>query len=284
LKKVEPKQPHFSQTYFGSTFFKKVDKIKYNVTAMNNQNALLFDVVIPIGPNDISKIKLQIQHTKKNVIGHRNIYIVPYDPNLRINGCITIEESTFPFSKNTIAQYHGKSSRNGWYLQQLLKLYAGSVIPGILDRYLVIDSDTFFLKPTHFVCMQSGKCFYNYNTKYHAPYLIHMNRLHPTLVNKLKGISGICHHMMFERQFIGKLFELVEKQHGGKPFYQVFLENVEPKHKLLSGASEYEIYFNYMLLYHEKEMLIRPLKWANVRNYTNNVPLPFDYISWHWYM
>ena len=250
----------------------------------NVDTSMLFDVVIPIGPHDISKIHMQIEHTKKNIVGHRNIYIVPYDPKIQINGCITIEEGLFPFSKNTVIQYHGKSGRNGWYLQQLLKLYAGSVIPGILGRYLVIDSDTFFLKPTHFICNQSKKCLYNYSTEYHAPYLIHMNQLHPTLDRKLKGVSGICHHMMFETKYINELFELVEKQHhNSKPFYQLFLENVDTKHKLLSGASEYEIYFNYMLLYHENQMLIRPLKWANVSSYTNNAPLPFDYISWHWY-
>jgi hypothetical protein len=245
-----------------------------------NATSALFDVVIPIGPNDISKVKLQIEHTQKNVIGRRNIYIVPYDPKIQIKGCITIEESLFPFSKNTIAQYHGKSGRNGWYLQQLLKLYAGSVIPGILDRYLVIDSDTFFLKPTRFICIVTGKCLYNYSAEYHAPYLIHMNRLHPTLFRKLKGVSGICHHMMFETKYINHLFRMVEEKRPGKTFFQIFLENVDTKHKLLSGASEYEIYFNYMLLYHESEMLIRPLKWANVKGYTSK---PYDYISWHWY-
>ena len=40
--------------------------------------------------------------------------------------------------------------RIGWYLQQLLKFYAGFVIPDILQRYLIIDCDTHFLKPTKF--------------------------------------------------------------------------------------------------------------------------------------
>ena len=45
--------------------------------------------------------------------------------------------------------------------QVLVKIkYAGIVIKNILDKYLVIDSDTFFLKPTSFI--KDGKCLYNY--------------------------------------------------------------------------------------------------------------------------
>ena len=60
----------------------------------------------------------------------------------------------------TVAKYHGKLTRNGWYLQQLLKLYAGLTIPNILENYLVVDSDVFFLKPIHFY--EDGKFIYTY--------------------------------------------------------------------------------------------------------------------------
>ena len=74
-----------------------------------------------------------------------------------IDGCITIFEKIFPFSLDTVAKIHGKRDRNGWYLQQLLKLYAGKIIPNILDKYLVIDSDTFFLKPTKIIILLPPK-------------------------------------------------------------------------------------------------------------------------------
>ena len=81
--------------------------------------------------------------------------MICYDPSLTIDGCITINEDIFPFSIHTVSNIHGKLERNGWYLQQLIGLYCGVIIPGIMDKYLVIDSDTFFLKPTHFV--EDGK-------------------------------------------------------------------------------------------------------------------------------
>ena len=120
----------------------------------------LFDIVIPLGPNDIEIINLQLEHTKKNVIGYRNIYLISYDKTIKIKDCVTISEELFPFSIKTVAKYHGRRERNGWYLQQLLKFYAGTVIPGILDKYLIIDSDTLFFKPIKFI--ENDKCLYNY--------------------------------------------------------------------------------------------------------------------------
>jgi len=104
----------------------------------------MFDIVIPVGPNDSNILKHQIEYTKKNIVGYRKIYIISYDKSINVDGCNIISEDIFPFSLKTVAQFHGKTSRNGWYLQQLLKLYAGTIIPDILDKYLVIDADTFF--------------------------------------------------------------------------------------------------------------------------------------------
>lgn len=78
------------------------------------------------------------------MIGYRNIYLISYDPTILIDGCITINENIFPFSLDTVCKFHGKINRNGWYIQQLFKLYALTTIPDILDTCLVIDSDTFF--------------------------------------------------------------------------------------------------------------------------------------------
>ena len=152
------------------------------------KNNRLFDIVIPVGPNDISIIQYQINYTRVNVIGYRNIYLISYDPSIQYDGCITIDEKTFPFNISTVAEEHTPSWRNGWYLQQLLKLYAGVVVPGIMDKYLVIDCDTFFLKPTTFV--ENGKCLYNYGTEFFFPYFQHMERLHPTF-RKIVEKSGI---------------------------------------------------------------------------------------------
>lgn len=237
-----------------------------------------FDVVVPVGPNDVSVIHRQLDHVKKNVIGYREIYLVTPDPILKVDGCITIDEKLhYPFNKQTVAEYHGKLRRNGWYYQQLLKLYAGFCIPGILERYLVIDSDTFFMKPTKFV--RNGKCMFNWGTEYHKSYFEHMKRIHPGLVRVDPAKSGICHNMIFETKYLRQLFDMVEKKHKDK-FYNVFLKLITDKEK--SGASEYEIYFNYMCKFHWNDILLRKLKWANVGELKDYPDM--NYVSYHSYL
>ena len=144
-------QPNEESIQFGNNIISKVsENFKYLGNHLIN--------------NDKFIIEKQIKYTQKNIIGYRNIYLICYDPSISIQGCITINENIFPFNIDTVSKYHGKLERNGWYLQQLLKLYAGKIIPNILDKYLVIDSDTFFLKPTTF--LQDNKCLYNYGFEY----------------------------------------------------------------------------------------------------------------------
>ena len=244
----------------------------------------LFDIVIPVGPNDKSVIKQQIKYTQKNIIGYRNIYLICYDPSIVIDGCITINENIFPFNMKTVQKYHGKLKRNGWYLQQLLKLYAGKIITGILDKYLVIDSDTFFLKPTTFI--KDNKCLYNYGGENHEDYFIHMKKLDKEFTKMDKDKSGICHHMIFEKKYIDEIISRVEKNHNDY-FYIVFLKLVTDICKSISGASEYEIYFNYMLKFYPNKIIVRKLKWRNTATKPDNRNIKkkfkkFVYVSWHW--
>lgn len=241
--------------------------------------SLLFDIVIPVGPNDNPIIEKQIEYTKKNVIGYRHIYLICYDPSIKIDGCITICEDIFPFSLQTVSRFHGESSRNGWYLQQLLKLYAMRVIPDILERCLIIDSDTFFLKPTTFI-NDDNHCLYASGTEYHTPYFEHIIRLDIGLQKIYENHSGICHHMIFERVYINELIEKIEQRHSDQ-FYNIFLKLVIDV--LGAGASEYEIYFNYMFQNHSDKVKIRDLVWINSRS-LSDLNSDNDYISYHWHM
>jgi len=242
---------------------------------------MIFDIVIPVAPNDIGILKKQIVYTLKNIIGYRNVYIICRNNSLNIEGCNTINEDIFPFSLETVSKYHGNTSRNGWYLQQLFKLYSGLIIPNILDKYLVIDSDTFFLKPTFFY--ENGRCLYNYGNENHPDYFQHMKLLHPRLKKVYTDKSGICHHMIFETKYIEELFDMVESKHNDF-FYNIFLKNVEKNNYDMfgSGASEYEIYFNFIMNDYRDEVKLRELKWSNSDVCKRDID--YDYISYHNYM
>ena len=225
-----------------------------------------FDIIIPVGPNEINGFHVKLHHIKTLISGYRNIYIICYVPNIEVEGCITINEDVFPFTKNDIKTYFSEkygSWRCGWYFQQLMKLYAGFCIPDILDKYLVIDADILVLKPLRVI--QDNKFLFTTSDEYHQPYFNHMSRLHPTLTRQT-NYSGICHHMMFYVPFVKKLFELVQEGRPEKPFWQIFMENVYESEGS-SGASEYEMYFNFVLKYYPEHIQPRQLYWSNMNSY-----------------
>lgn len=247
----------------------------------------MFDIVVPLGPDDHERCLQALPFTQKNVLEHRNIYIVTqaatieklkaassFDTHVHL-----IDEACFPFDFTDLAVHIGAIKRRGWYLQQLIKLYAGFIIPGILERWLVIDADTFFLKPTYF--LEDGKACYNIGTEYSRHYFIHVTRLLPTLHRYDEKLGGITHHMMFEARFVKELFTRVEAVHG-KPFWRAFMDCIEPEEYPRSGASEYEIYFNFLLIYHKSEIVLRQLHWENT--YWVDTSLDRDYISAHEWM
>ena len=248
----------------------------------------LFDIVVPVGPNDIEHIELQISHCRKNILGFRKIFIVTPFKDLKVDGCTVIDESIYPFTMKDVIEIrkvHAESTheRNGWYIQQLLKLYAPFVIPDLMDTFLVVDSDAFFLKPTTFIV--NGKCAYNPSREYNPPYFVHMAKMHPSLTRQYQQMSGVSHHMIFEKERVQGLMDLVQSYHNNRPFWRLFLEFGTE----YAGASEYEMYFNYMLKYHPTRIQIRPLRWANTRQYISSSQaqqqnIPLDYIAWHWHL
>ena len=135
------------------------------------------------------------------------------------------------------------------------------------------------MKPTEFI--KNNKCLYNFGSEYHQPYFVHMLNLDEDLIKVYKNASGICHHMIFEKKYINELINRIEKKHNDK-FYNIFLKMVPDSNRPGSGASEYEIYFNYMFKNYSDMVEIRQLKWCNTN--TLNINADFDYISYHYYM
>jgi len=98
-------------------------------------------VLIPLGPRDSDIIHHQLEYTRKNIVGLRTIYVVSCVTSLDLGpGVVVVDEAAFPFSLQDVEQFLHTPSRNGWYLQQLIKLYAWKAIPTLSPRYLVVDA------------------------------------------------------------------------------------------------------------------------------------------------
>jgi hypothetical protein len=247
----------------------------------------MFDLVIVLGPNDYEFFNDNFHYNITNIIGYNEIYIITdnsnfklnlknYDCNVKIN---IINEEIFDFNKETLKKIKNiKTKRYGWYFQQLLKLYFHKICKQ--PYYLVVDADTLFLKKTKF--FDSSKPLYNTGTENHRPYFKHIQEFIP-IIKRESGVSGICHHMLFSVEIVKEIFNYVELK-SKNSFYYSFIECINNNEFCKSGASEYEIYFNYILRYHKDNIKIRKLKWNNVPNLLDNHKYIYDYVSIHHYL
>lgn len=213
------------------------------------------DVVIPCVGKDLETLEMCIAGVKKNCPNVRNIYVVSDEKYT--DSATWFDESAFPFSKEEVALYlfNGDAllatdyiskpgNRVGWYYQQLLKFYAAFVIPGISSNILILDSDTIILNPTNFMNSKNGG-LYNFVYVPYEPYFTHGKKFTGGYMEKKFPLySAITHHMVFQRPVLEELFHLVESHHH-EEFWKAFCRCVE-RDFLFAGASEYEIYFNYV--------------------------------------
>lgn len=230
------------------------------------------DVVIPSTEKDLYTLDLCIEGIRNNCIGVRRIIVIS-DKKLT-NKAEWFDEKKFPFNQKSVAFYlvgcdeqksieyfNAKNPRVGWYLQQLLKLYAPYVIPGISRNVLHLDADTIFLNPVSFLNQKNGG-LYNIGTEYNPPYFSHMDRLIPGLKKVFPKVSGICHHMLLQKEALDDLFNTIESLHNME-LWKAFCLQVNKSDLYQSGASSDELYFNFVFTKTD-QVEIRKLKWDNL--------------------
>jgi hypothetical protein len=170
-------------------------------------------------------------------------------------------------------------SKLGWFLQQLLKLYAGKVLG--LEDFLLLDSDLIWFQNVRFLnrTLADGTKSYNYASSGQ------WNLNYRATLQKIGGVpaydwpanqvfrSGIVHHMVIVKKVMDALMQHSEMSHGGLPFWKVMLnESAQelgchaPRPQICgagSTLSEYELYFNFALNKFPETVNFRPLLWAN---------------------
>lgn len=234
------------------------------------------DVMIALGPKDEDMIDSCIRSIRTCIQGARTIFVVAHRP-MDISGAVVVEESAFPFSVADVAK-HVPAGRAGWYLQQLLKLYAPLVLKDALANILLVDADTVFYRKVKF--MDGPHWLYDFNRETHAPYFEHMARLY--LQPWRPRVSGIVNAMILNRGVVEALFKHVEAA-TGTPFWLAFLSAVSPG--AAAGASEYELYFHYVMRNYPKLTRVRHLQYNNFafRADKDGGGGGYDYVSYHWH-
>ncbi len=252
------------------------------------------DVIIPTASKDEILLEKCVEGIKKNVQNIRRIIVV--SDHKITDKAEWYDEKAYPFSKYDVSlylnqldkdralSYLNEASRVGWYFQQLLKLYAAYVIPGISSNILIVDSDVIFFRPVSFLSPEGGG-YFSIGSEYHLPYFEHANRLLPGIKRLNPSQSGIAHQMLFQKAVLDDLFQQVESFHK-KEFWKAFCLCVDPSELLYSGASEYEIYFNFVFA-RTKQVKVRNLHVINsgdINAMKIHRNAGYDYAAYHSWM
>lgn len=231
---------------------------------------LFYDVVSCIGPSDLETVPRFIETCNKNIKNIGTIWILTHSPSdINIDPFYTnvkvIHEKRFPFCIEYIHDKFGGGKRAGWYLQQLLKLYAPIIVEKLSENYIYVDADIFFHKQIEFFD-NTLRILFNVGVEYHKPYFEHIQKLYSPVKKVYPHYSGICHHMPMKKSIVKQLIKDVEANtNTGKAFWELFLDCVDPENyaEKKSGASEYELLFNYTLMKFPNECILRPLFWRD---------------------
>jgi hypothetical protein len=250
-----------------------------------------FDVVIPTHKKDLATLEYCIKAARDKISGVRRIITISKEKYT--NNAEWFSESSFPFNIDLVKSYVGGSC--GWYFQQLLKMYAPFVIPDISENILILDSDTVFFRkvkmfdkkfiPFYNISKDTKVCRRSFDILVDE----HIEKIFPeisrkNLPQKFQQFSGISHCMIFNKKIMQELFERIEaKDEDGDPFFKIFLKHSNYTH----CASEYQIYFNFLLIYYPQKAKFRKLKYKNtadlnIKKYRRR--FKYHYCSFHSYL
>lgn len=223
------------------------------------------DVIIPAHEKDLDTLDLCIENVKKYVENVKNVYVISKDK--LTNNAIWHPESELPFSIESVGKKIGYHRRTAWYYADLLEAHAATLIKGLADFVLILDSDTIFTKHVNLIDEQ-GRCLLNSSPTDGLPsYYEWIDRLMNGL-GKQSSESGITHFILQKKSIVSEIVNSVEKKYN-KPFWEAALDITNQNYKNINDNNHatgqgkmagFELYFTYALKHHPDKTKIRKLK------------------------
>ena len=256
------------------------------------------DVVIVAHKKDLLTLDKAITGIKTYGQHIRAVYVV--SETKLTDAAEWFDEARFPFTKKALALeiFSGDNEkadvylaaphcRIGWIYQQILKLYAPFIIPGISSNVLILDADTIFLRPVSFMDAEGNAFFTPGIGEHYGGYFRHGKKLLTRFVRAAN--SGIAHHMLFQRALLEHFFAVIRAIHGVEPWKACMrcVDHHELQRSVSSVMSEYELYFHFAVTT-LKLPRVRALRWMDMR--LNEAAIEqarkdgYHYVSCHSYM
>lgn len=166
------------------------------------------------------------------------------------------EKHLEPVSKDFIFEHYKKSKKIGWIYQQCLKLNIDTIFGNA--NCLIVDVDTIFLQKQHFII--NNKYVLKTSDEYHILY----RKINQTLLNTkdIKWKSFIAHHQIISTFHLSLLKQKIETN-SKENFWKFLLSEIASND---GWFSEYELYGNYMNLFHRDKIELRYWNNYNSKN------------------
>jgi len=247
----------------------------------------MIDFIFPCHPKDFPSLQVAVDGVKNNITCCNRIFVVSKeDPNIK-NTIHFPEQNYYKYvTKEKIEDIWKEKNqslayRSKWVYQQFIKMLSGRVIPDLTSSFVLVDSDTIFLKDVSF---DIDKFYYCKAKEYHKPYLEPIKKLFG--IENTIGFSSICHHMIFNKEKLNNMIKQIEDR-----FNLSFVDSVLSILDYDQGSciSEWDIYANYMILNHPEMCENRQLNWHDIymvpnQSHIKELKNHFDFVSCHAYM
>lgn len=242
----------------------------------NSKSKLPLDIIIPVVAKDLDVLPYAINSAKKHIkhpIG--KIYVVaPNKEEIRnaanSAGAVFVDEKDVcSIAKNDINYIVNGVDRSGWIYQQVLKYNFTNV--GASANFLVLDSDTFFIKDIVFE--SRGKFYFDFSDEYHEPYQKAYELL--TAYKHSMAVSFVAHYMLFNKKMLKELVAKIEET-TAMPLH-LAIKSLAASINDQSAFSEYECYANYCLQHKPEGYKIR--YWFNKSASRSLLPTADDVIA-----
>lgn len=149
----------------------------------------------------------------------------------------------------------------GWYLQQLIKLYAVSVCKSN-ELFLIWDADTVPIRPLNFINAQ-GKLVYYKSDEYHPPYFETIARL--LGLEKKVDFSFIAQCFVLRTSWFAAFCHSIEEKHQTS-WPNALLDSIDFEEG--NGFSEYETLGAFISHRYPDQITYSENKWLRLGNST----------------
>lgn len=221
------------------------------------------DVIIPMVKKDLETAELTVETTKK-LVNHKigTIFVIsPPSPRIEAfckkHGCKWVNE-------DDILPNASIKKQGGWIIQQFLKLNADTLAHH--EHYLVVDADTFFLRPQIFM---KNDDTYLLNVHWDMALVRRRTTAH-LLGNKTCDVYDLVpHHMFFSKKIVRAMKKHIEKRFNA-PWDQAIVQEMNKDTQHRSGFSEYDLYVTYLTHFHKPKFQF--MSSANITVHRNLLP------------